>query len=719
MIKYLLLTILTLLFVACGENSSQSTQERVATSSSSKYLSVRRAPTNTTSLVARNERINLLFSATLDTNSVNYSSVYLEDDNNNSVGAIVESGEDSQSVIITPYSYLLPETLYTVVATTEIKDTQGRSLKEDYRYSFTTAADTTSHPSPTLRARKPDINASGVARQTIIALDFNVSLSLEPEESGASYIKLSDSNGTVYDGKIEIFNSILKFTPLAPLPASTTMTVELVKSVQDMYGNVAPNVAPWSFTTATADALIPNDGYSVLSTFNTGATPNLMQEVETNASRSIVAISSGKIITLHSVNYTQLPTKPTITTLGSLTLGSQITALKSYHPIANDPLIYIVVGTLSNGLYILKEENGSLTQLENYPLSEAVYSVTTGVNIDFMTDKIYAVGPKLGLQIFSAQSVSPYLSFVKDVNRSVVGTALDVVDTIDQNNNNLRNLYIADYDGRVVFLDTNGTYKSALDFNGSVKKILVEKDPNNTTQPRFFSITSLGKAQAFLSDGTVDVNTRMSLLDGVTGISNYMMLEGGASLFYSFYSDGGKTITAALYDSYNSTGMPVNKIGLIQVSENIISTEVVNSPINAFLLALSQSGKLSIVNAMREYDGPYLYNSPYDGETGVAADANVTISFDSFSASYLDTATISANSFTVEDVNTSSGITFTFSSQVNTDPNQGVTIIYTLDPDNNLTSGDTYRLGISKDISSMLGTKFNNGVDQNISFTVQ
>lgn len=708
MLKYFIFTIFTLLLTACGENNSHSPQNTVTTPS--KYLTVQHAPLNTSSLVARNERITLTFSAALDTNSINNSSVYLENNASEPIGTLVESST-SDTITITPYSYLKASTLYTVVVTTDVRDTQGRSLQEDYRYSFTTLADTVQHLSPILRSRKPDINETSVAKLTSIAIDFTVPLSLEPEYSTSSYIKLSDSNGTVYDGKVEVFNSILKFTPTTPLPASTTMRVELNQSVQDMYGNVVPTVAPWSFTTSYADALIPNEGYGVLRTLETNKTASLVKNIESNASRSIVAVAHANTVTLYAVNYTALPTKPTLSTLGSLTLGSQITALESYNPVVNDPLTYLVVGTLSNGLYILKEENGTLTELENYPLSEAVYNVAVGTNLDMMIDKIYAVGPQLGVKIFTPNATTPILAPFKDVNKSIVGTALDLVDNIDQNNNNLRNLYIADYDGRVVFLDENGTYKRALDFNGSVKKILVEKDPSNIVQPRFFSITSLGKAQAFWSDGSIGSNVKMDLLDGLSDATIYVESGQSTSSFYGFYSDGSKNVTIAQGDA---------KQGLIQMSDNIISTVVVNSSINPFLLTLSQSGKLSIVNAMQEYEGPYASTSPYDGETGIAADANITISFDSYGASYLDTATISAASFTFVDVNQSSGPIFTFSSQVSYDPQQASTrITYIIDPAANLKSGDTYRVTISKDISSMLGTQFNNGVDQNISFTIQ
>ena len=711
MFKSFILTIFVLLLTACGASNSQSTHDTTATTTSSKYLTVRHAPSNTTSLVARNERITLTFSAALDASSINNSSIYLQNESSEPIAVLVEQSTSADMITITPYSYLKASALYTVVVTTDVKDTQGRSLQENYSYGFTTLVDIVQHPTPILRARKPDINETSVARLTSIAIDFTVPLSLAPEYSTSSYIKLSDSNGTVYDGKVEVFNSILKFTPSTSLPSSTTMTVELNQSVQDMYGNVIPTVAPWSFDTSYADALIPNEGYGVLRTLETNKTASLVKNIESNASRSIVAVAHANTVTLYAVNYTALPTKPTLSTLGSLTLGSQITALESYNPVVNDPLTYLVVGTLSNGLYILKEENGTLTELENYPLSEAVYNVAVGTNLDMMIDKIYAVGPQLGVKIFTPNATTPILAPFKDVNKSIVGTALDLVDNIDQNNSNLRNLYIADYDGRVVFLDENGTYKRALDFNGSVKKILVEKDPLNTVQPRFFAITALGKAQDFWSDGSIGSNVKMDLLDGLSDATIYVESGQSTSSFYGFYSDGSKNVTIAQGDA---------KQGLIQMSDNIISTVVVNSSINPFLLTLSQSGKLSIVNAMQEYEGPYASTSPYDGETGIAADANITISFDSYGASYLDTATISAASFTFVDVNQSSGPIFTFSSQVSYDPQQASTrITYIIDPAVNLKSGDTYRVTISKDISSMLGTQFNNGVDQNISFTVQ
>ena len=243
-----------------------------------------------------------------------------------------------------------------------------------------------------------------------------------------------------------------------------------------------------------------------------------------------------------------------------------------------------------------------------------------------------------------------------------------------------------------------------------MKKILVEKDPQNGSSPRFFAITSLSKTQAFWSDGTIGTNVKMNLLNGLSDATVYGESEQSTPIFYGFYSDGGKNITIAQGDA---------KQGIIQMDDNIISTVVVSSPINPFLITLSQSGKLSVVNAKKEFSGPSASTSPSDGQTSVAADANITISFNSFGAPYLDTATISTASFTVVDVNTSSELPFTLSSQIIYDPYQPATITYTIDPVSDLISGDTYSMSISKSIASMLGTQFNNGVDQNISFTVQ
>lgn len=688
MLKSFILIIFTLFFIACGENNSQSGKN--TTTTSSKYLTIRHAPLNTSSLVSRNERITLSFSDTLDANTINNSSVYLEDDKSVPVGAIIETGTNSQSITIIPYSYLLPTTLYTVVVTTQIKDTQGRSLKEDYRYSFTTAPDTALHPAPTLQDRKPDVNATGVARQTTIALDFKVPLSLEAEQNTSPYIKLSDSTGNVYRGKVEVFNSILKFIPSALLPADTNITVELLQPVKDMYGKSSPTVAPWSFTTSASNALIPNDGYGVIGTLATNQAPSLMQQIETNASRSLVAVAHAQTITLYSVNYTALPTKPTISRLGSLTLGSTITAIERYNPLSDLPqTYYLLVGTVSNGLYVVRHENNTPIEVANYPLNEAVYNITAGKNVNGLVDKVHVVGPRLGLKIFKTNITSSQLTAFKDVNTSVVGTALDVIDDIDVYKNSIRNVYIADYNGRVVVLDENGTYKRAIDINGSVKKIISQEDVNGVN---YCAITSLGSVQIFDSNSTTyNPSKKFDLLDGFNYVSSYNSTEFG---LLTFYSDGGKNIIVGLYDFYNNPAKPVTKQGLIQMSDNIISTTIVTSPINPFLLTLSQSGTLMLQNitgpkSVGGFGPAFITATPANGAVSVATDANITVNFDMSVKKYLDTATISENSFTLVDLNQSTTpalpTTFTLSGKVNANK-----VVYTLNPDNNLTFQHTY-----------------------------
>lgn len=89
-----------------------------------------------------NQKISLEFSADLDISSVDDSSVYILDKNNDLVGLYIGVGNPDNKIILTPYEFLKPSSIYSIVVTTRVKDIQNRSLSQNYVYQFTTLSDT-------------------------------------------------------------------------------------------------------------------------------------------------------------------------------------------------------------------------------------------------------------------------------------------------------------------------------------------------------------------------------------------------------------------------------------------------------------------------------------------------------------------------------------------------------------------------------------------------
>lgn len=130
-LKFLFSFIFLLIIVGCG-GSSSSTQE-----TNSKYLNVVYAPSNDTSSVVPIEKyIVLTFTEILDQETVNNSTIYLLDENNNPTPADLHVSEKTVSII--PNEYFIADHLYTIVVATAVKDIQGRSLYEEFTYIYRT-----------------------------------------------------------------------------------------------------------------------------------------------------------------------------------------------------------------------------------------------------------------------------------------------------------------------------------------------------------------------------------------------------------------------------------------------------------------------------------------------------------------------------------------------------------------------------------------------------
>ncbi|MEA2099193.1 MAG: Ig-like domain-containing protein, partial [Campylobacterota bacterium] len=161
MLKIFILFLSIFLFFACSDSSDEKLVK-------TKFLSISKAPINNEP-VSINQKISLEFSADLDISSVDDSSVYILDKNNDLVGLYIGVGNPDNKIILTPYEFLKPSSIYSIVVTTRVKDIQNRSLSQNYVYQFTTLSDTLDTTPLKIRAIKPDNGSSNILAQTNIA----------------------------------------------------------------------------------------------------------------------------------------------------------------------------------------------------------------------------------------------------------------------------------------------------------------------------------------------------------------------------------------------------------------------------------------------------------------------------------------------------------------------------------------------------------------------
>jgi spore germination protein YaaH len=85
-----------------------------------------------------NKSWTINFTKTLDINSVDNSSVYIEDVNNNRVSATIKVINDNKAIFITPDTTYNNGTQYTIHVTNKVKNSDGINLKDEVIMRFTT-----------------------------------------------------------------------------------------------------------------------------------------------------------------------------------------------------------------------------------------------------------------------------------------------------------------------------------------------------------------------------------------------------------------------------------------------------------------------------------------------------------------------------------------------------------------------------------------------------
>lgn len=699
MTKYLFLSLLTLFIVACGSDSSD--QKQAENSSKNTSLTIQRAPINGQP-VSINQNISLTFSTALNPTSVTTNSAYILDLTNTDVifETALDLDDTNATINFLPYTYFNPSTTYQIVVTTTIEDTLGNNLIADYTYTFTTAADPIDTTPLDIRSVKPDINSTATLIQTEIVIEFNKNLSTKPQYTGSTYISLlNNTTGNIVSGHTEVFNSLLKFIPDVPLEYNTDYNATLVRAVFDLHGNdyVSPTDYTWGFTTKEDLQSPKSDGHQALSTLDTGINSYYLAQ---NGSKVVVAREGG--IDLYRVIY---GTVPSLDKLDSETIPSTITSITMNAS-------YILLSTSNNGIYLYDHRDGFLVSLGNYISSSSIYGVNFG---EFDSSRIYAVGPDYGLDIFNFDTQANSVTLFSHTQPSATGVALDVVevesyDSVAQQT--LKKLYVADYDGGVVILDINGTYISRTDLNASIKKLTFNEDYNG--KMGLFAIASSGKVLGMGFDGLVYSNVKSDLPGSISDVSSHVdSINMISNLYYSNYKDGIIKTSGDYPDNLVTTnGSVVSTVYIDPYKEPIDGTSITEG----FLIALNEDGKIQILNEAKDSVGPVVggaYTNPLDTATNVnpAIDLEIEIA-----DNYLDSTTVSQSSFVLWDNNTNSSVPFVYSSYYSSFPNSYVA---RLNPDNNLTAGGSYTIIVDSNISDMFGLKFNNGADQNISFTVQ
>jgi len=703
MLKYFVFLLMGLLFVGCGDSATTSTQD-----TNSKFLGIQRS-SSSSQPVSINQKIVLNFTANILQETVTSSHIYIEyvpptDPNYDSdeppypIGTYLGTGTSAKNISITPYSYLYPNSTYRVIVTTGVKDIYGRTLAENYIYYFNTQDDALDLTEIEIRATKPDNNVTDVFVDSEIVIDFNKDISAEAEYTATEYFEVVDSDGEAIAGRTEVFNSLLKFIPASHLPYDKEITVKLKSDIYDVYRNYFSSGYTWSFKTRS-EVNSPDSalGYKVLDKFDTYKASYFVRTLSNAKDDSLVAVARQGAIDLYNINYNFPKSIPSIDLNSTFALDSQIILLETYYP-------FVLVGTINDGMYLLAYVNGTLVEHTHVDQGSSIYGVHLGKpdNSPLIPDKIYTTNPNTGLNIYDYNSTTSELSLFTTVSDSVVGKSLDVIDYVDQD----RKIYVADYNGSVVTLDENGTFLSKVDMNGSVKQLFTM--PNT----KVYTVSSAGIINGVEYNGTLANSFRYDIPSAVNDSTVYSKPFSSYGTPY-FATDRGFVIA----NDTNITHIVNSSVATASISiVNSFDIENVEAYNALFLVSLSKYGTLELFNAKYDDKAPKLDSEntyPNDGDQDVSASIDLKVAFDDL---YLDESTLTKDKFTLFDVNSSSYVLFDFSTAQGESTSSTTAV---LNPNEDLTQGHTYKIEIEANVLDMFGRKFNSGVDENISFTVE
>ncbi len=236
--------LLTLMFVitGCGNTGS----EGDAHIDTSKYLRVASASSNIP--VPINKYAMLVFSAPIDGSTVDASSVYIADENNLPITAVLKVMEEKISII--PYAFFLPNKEYTIVVTTALKDRIGRTLENTFTYTFITASLPDNIPPSLLSVTPGDGTQAPVTTEISMEFDENI--------AGNGVLKLTNSDtNTIVNGTTMISDNTLYFIPHSDLIQDSDYMVSLQGTVEDLAGNAYNGLTSWKFSVSPENDLIP------------------------------------------------------------------------------------------------------------------------------------------------------------------------------------------------------------------------------------------------------------------------------------------------------------------------------------------------------------------------------------------------------------------------------------------------------------------------------
>ena len=210
-------------------------------------------PANGFTSVPVNSVILITFSESMNTASINASSITLKQGTTAITGTLTQTGPTAK---FAPSAILTANTLYTGTVTSAVSDSSGNTLKTDFVWTFTTAAPADVPAEVPADVTPPTVlSVSPVVNSTSAAISIKPTATFSEAMSSASITAVTftlKQGNTSVSGTVTYTGTTATFAPAVSLSGNTVYTATITTGARDEAGNqIASNYA-WSFTTAAA-----------------------------------------------------------------------------------------------------------------------------------------------------------------------------------------------------------------------------------------------------------------------------------------------------------------------------------------------------------------------------------------------------------------------------------------------------------------------------------
>jgi hypothetical protein len=237
---------LTAVLCACGSSGAGSSNSNAGQASYSAITLLSHEPADAAVQVPLTTTITMRFDARMVLDCTRHPDTWLRRSGTDvSLPGTWSLADNSQSLVFTPNSQLLPETDYDVSVSPLTCDQQGRILETTTTFSFRTLDET----APSVIAANVTPNQTGRSRTAPLVVTLSEAIGSSSVTPNS--VILRDIYNQRYDCTRTVSGATLSMQPLADLPGDRRFTLQVGDLVTDRAGNQLPATWTVSFWTAT------------------------------------------------------------------------------------------------------------------------------------------------------------------------------------------------------------------------------------------------------------------------------------------------------------------------------------------------------------------------------------------------------------------------------------------------------------------------------------